>query len=405
MDKKVSLIVPVYNAEPYLGYAITSILRQTYENIELILVNDGSTDQSLKICNNYARTDSRIRVIDMPNSGVSAARNRGIEEATGEYIQFADADDVIHSNMIKRMTGVMDAYEKDLAVCGFEMITLDAAYRIINRTLCTSDMLGSECVLTREMFYQHIAFILWKSSLLECSWNKLFRRRIVEDNHIRFPEELSLGEDFCFNMNYFQHINGVVFVADKYYYYLQSNQNSLTRHYREHFFEIQLFLVQRFEQLLRNNTLISMEEEKWLCEYMAEKTIQSVRNLFCEECQLTPLEKKVKIAKIVNHEFVRKAVFRAEYLQPDFAWIREKMKFSDVAGIYACMEGFSDKGNGDATDFYGNAGWMNRCMVIMCNFILQLHSFQKVEIVRNSIQHRGIKATIQIIFRKPGGER
>ena len=131
-NEKVSIIVPVYNAEQYLGYTITSILKQTYKNIEIILVNDGSKDDSLIICQNYAAIDDRVKVLDIPNGGVSNARNCGIESATGEYIQFVDSDDVITENMTERLVDTMHIYEADMVVCGMRYMVLQAAqYTII----------------------------------------------------------------------------------------------------------------------------------------------------------------------------------------------------------------------------------------------------------------------------------
>lgn len=95
VNQLISIIMPVYNAEKYLNRSIESVMNQTYKNIEIILVNDGSTDASLTICSNYQKADSRIKLINQKNSGVSAARNRGIDEATGTYIMFIDSDDYI----------------------------------------------------------------------------------------------------------------------------------------------------------------------------------------------------------------------------------------------------------------------------------------------------------------------
>ena len=212
MEKKVSIIVPVYNAEKYLGYTISSIRRQTYKNIEVILINDGSADGSLQICNNYAAIDPRIRVIDVQNGGVSAARNRGLAEASGEYVQFVDADDVIHADMTRRLVEVMETYQKDMVVCGFRMIMLDDRLEKTGQVLFSSSELGKECVLSRDGFFQNMAYILWKICLLEEAWNKIYRREIIKKYQILFPQEISLGEDFCFNMDYFQYINGVVFI-------------------------------------------------------------------------------------------------------------------------------------------------------------------------------------------------
>ena len=112
-EKIVSIIIPVYNAEKYLGYCLNSIVSQTYKNLEIILVNDGSTDDSLKICDNYAFLDSRVRVINIANRGVSNARNVGLKAATGEYIEFADADDVLNPQMVATLVDKMDTYQSE----------------------------------------------------------------------------------------------------------------------------------------------------------------------------------------------------------------------------------------------------------------------------------------------------
>ena len=121
-EKIVSIIIPVYNAEKYLGYCLNSIVSQTYKNLEIILVNDGSTDDSLKICNNYAFFDSRVRVINIANRGVSNARNVGLKAATGEYIEFADADDVLNPQMVATLVDKMDTYQSDIIICGLRWL-------------------------------------------------------------------------------------------------------------------------------------------------------------------------------------------------------------------------------------------------------------------------------------------
>lgn len=162
-NEKVSIIVPVYNAEQYLGYTITSILKQTYKNIEIILVNDGSKDDSLIICQNYAAIDDRVKVLDVPNGGVSNARNCGIESATGEYIQFVDSDDVITENMTERLVDTMHIYEADMVVCGMRYMVLEG-----NRPVSSNDWLPQ--YLGKNVYFQESVFwMIFKNIIVYCA--------------------------------------------------------------------------------------------------------------------------------------------------------------------------------------------------------------------------------------------
>ena len=121
---KVSIIIPIYNAEQYLGQTLSSVIRQTYHNIEILLINDGSTDGSLRICRNYEQLDQRIRIINIDNHGVSHARNKGIQEATGDYIQFVDSDDTISTHMTERLVDTLISYDTDMVICGIRSVHL-----------------------------------------------------------------------------------------------------------------------------------------------------------------------------------------------------------------------------------------------------------------------------------------
>ena len=113
MNNKVSIIVPIYNAEKWLEKCINSIIKQLYHNIEILLVNDGSTDKSLEICQKFAKKDNRIIIIDKPNEGVSKSRNIGIEKATGEYIKFVDSDDWLEENTCEELVELIEKEKTD----------------------------------------------------------------------------------------------------------------------------------------------------------------------------------------------------------------------------------------------------------------------------------------------------
>ena len=131
MDK-ISVIVPVYNVEKYLDKCVESIVNQTYKNLEIILVDDGSTDSCPEICDEWAKKDNRIKVIHKPNGGLSSARNAGMDSMTGSYIQFVDSDDYIKSNMIEVMYGNIIKGDYDVCVCNYSFI--DESDNVISAT-------------------------------------------------------------------------------------------------------------------------------------------------------------------------------------------------------------------------------------------------------------------------------
>jgi glycosyltransferase involved in cell wall biosynthesis len=337
--KKVSIIVPIYNAEKYIGYCINSIVSQTYQNIEIILVNDGSTDASLEICNNYATNDNRIKVIDIPNGGVSNARNIGLQEASGEYIQFVDADDTIAQCMTEKMCELVENYNKDLAICGFDMITLDSNNNVAEKIPFHCETIGYECVLEKKEFHDKLCRILFRTSLLEEPVNKIYKCKIIKDNNIKFNENITLGEDFLFNMEYFKYVNGCVFTKERYYKYMQFNKNSLSNRYREDLFYNHMYLIDEFQKLVGNYTLIEEEERVDLASYMVSKIIKSIENLFVEQCHLNKVKKKGKIAEMINYPNVKMAFKEASYLKEEYKDIREYIEYSDVGRIYEKMKG------------------------------------------------------------------
>lgn len=390
----VSIIIPVYNTEAYLGYCLNSVVSQTYRQIEVILVNDGSTDDSLTICHNYANIDNRISIISIENSGVSNARNVGLEAAKGEFVQFVDSDDVMRTDMVERFVQYMEVYQVDMAICGFKMITLDEEMDSMKVELLSSGIMGTECVLTRKVFLEKIAYILWRTSTLESMTNKMFRRAIIEDNHIRFLTNLSLGEDFCFNMDYFRYIKRVVFTNETFYYYLQENKNALTKIYRADLFDNQMFLIKRFSNMIKEFVQMSEDEEKALAEYTLSKVMLSLYNLTSHACMLSVTEKKGEIARIINDDYVRAVYDKALYIDPRYNWIREYMEFTDVEGIYKHL--FSVKMQKPKV--------LKQKLIQMCDAILRIHYIRFVEMIRDSLKIRSVKKTIIKCFLKLMGK-
>lgn len=216
----ISIIVPVFNAAPYLPRCLDSILAQTERDFELILINDGSDDDSDLICSEYAQRDSRIRYICQENHGVSFARNRGMQMASGEYVCMFDSDDEVDCKMLERMKHIMENTDDcQLVVCGICEHMPDGSVNHI-----VPDIEGYIKVGDLPDRYPR----LLRTSLINSCANKLYRRdKIVTKQETT----MCLGEDLLFNMAYIRQVNGVFFMGDELYHYMIRN-DSLNRAYR-----------------------------------------------------------------------------------------------------------------------------------------------------------------------------
>ncbi|MDY3360868.1 MAG: glycosyltransferase family 2 protein [Clostridium celatum] len=206
----ISIVVPVYNLEPYLDFCLDSIIEQTYQNLEIILVNDGSTDNSLNICEKYRKNDSRINVISQVNSGVSAARNTGLQCSNGDFFCFVDGDDYITPNYIQLLYEGIIRNKSDVSVCkigklkrnDFQVLTtqdLEVNYALISKNKALSDMLYQ-----KGLSWEVVA--------------KLYRKETLQD--LRFDETESIGEDFTFSYQYLHNCNRITICNFTGYFYL-----------------------------------------------------------------------------------------------------------------------------------------------------------------------------------------
>lgn len=216
MNEKISIIVPVYNAEKTLKRCVLSLIKQTYKDLEIILVNDGSTDRSLVICKELKAQDGRIEVIDKPNGGAASARNAGLDIATGKYIMFCDSDDYVSDIWCSCLK---DNYANDnLVMCEFT-----------NAEKIELKLRGDVNPYTIEKVFKE-DFLLYRNQGIGSLTTKIFERRIIEENNIRLIKELSLGEDLIFVLNYLCCISGdITFLHIPLYYYMEENTISLSK--------------------------------------------------------------------------------------------------------------------------------------------------------------------------------
>lgn len=213
MNPTVSIIVPVYNAEKYIKRCVDSILGQEYTDFELILVDDGSTDTSGAICDEYAAADARVHVIHKENTGVSDTRNTAMNHATGKYLQFLDSDDWITSDATKLLVRTATEYNCDLVIADF--------YRVVGEKVSHKGSIEDEQVLTKEEF----AAQMMKNPAdfyYGVLWNKLYRRDLIEQYKLRMDTSVSWCEDFLFNLEYLLHAEVFYALQTPIYYYVKT---------------------------------------------------------------------------------------------------------------------------------------------------------------------------------------
>lgn len=222
MSDKISVIVPVYNVEKYLNRCVQSITDQTYENLEIILVDDGSPDNCGVLCDVWAKKDSRIRVVHKPNGGLSSARNAGIDIATGQYVGFVDSDDYIHPQMYEKLYAALLETGADISICNYDYVDEQTGEPDLNMRAASPLKDG---VLTRKQAYEKIGRIVHGYGFYVTAWNKLYHRSIFED--LRFKEGF-IHEDEFFVHHLFSHCSRIATISDRLYLYVQRS-GSITK--------------------------------------------------------------------------------------------------------------------------------------------------------------------------------
>ena len=243
MDELISVVVPVYKAEAFLDECVASILGQTYRNLELILVDDGSPDNSGAMCDEWARRDARVRVIHKKNAGPGAARNTGIEAARGTYLSFVDSDDTVRSTFLEKLhDGLADA---QLAVCGIDSEEADMPRLITER------------VLLAEMAKMPSRYA--NPLIVNSSVNKMYRTKILREYGIRMDVSMRRAEDLCFVAQYLAHCQSIRTISDCLYCY-RKNEGSITHTFYKGIARDEIIGWQAQQPLFVQDEALSAEE-------------------------------------------------------------------------------------------------------------------------------------------------
>lgn len=246
MDTLISVIVPVYNVEKYLPRCIESILRQTYQNFELLLIDDGSPDRAGKICDSYAKKDARIRVVHKENAGVSSARNKGLDLAKGEYIAFIDSDDWVREDYLEKLLAPMLKYDVQMVVGGTELRDID-----FKKTYMPAQQLDLQTP-DEDVAWE---FFIEKPTLSRGPCFKLYVKSIIEKYHIRFNETITWGEDTIFLHEYWKKAGKIFIISDCLYYYNRLVSSSAMTRVHPKMADFRIAICASFRDLMDNSGL------------------------------------------------------------------------------------------------------------------------------------------------------
>ncbi|MDO5564038.1 MAG: glycosyltransferase [Eubacteriales bacterium] len=212
MDK-VSIVVPIYNREKFLDKCINSLINQTYNNIEILLIDDGSKDNSFFVCKKYASIDNRIVLIKKENGGVQSARNKGIESASGKYLTFVDADDYVSKNFISNFITKYEEENSDVVLCGYKKVSFfENEYNIIDeRNITTNLKIPNDDSERWALYFEKFACYCW---------SHCFKLDIIKKYNIKFDKDVIIFDDTAFSMDYMKHVKKISFTNSNDYYYI-----------------------------------------------------------------------------------------------------------------------------------------------------------------------------------------
>lgn len=299
MMKAISVIIPIYNLQHILSQTLDSVLKNAFKDYELILVNDGSTDNSLDICKMYKEKDSRIVIIDKENGGLSSARNAGLDVAKGKYICFVDGDDLISNDYFEKLFNYIDSNNLDWVECARYVVDENGnktIQHLFNENVIYKDQQIDKYVLNHS-FYNNAQDIHLHST---SAWGSIYLKERIGD--LRFREDITYGEDTLFNYEFVQKINSYGYLDEPLYYYMTGN-SVITKKYRQNFIEEIFVLIDNIEKLrVKYNHDVSDEE--------MVHTLKSILSLF-----VWHTFKKEKEERFKDYELIKNRVKECEVLK------------------------------------------------------------------------------------------
>lgn len=299
-NNKVSIIIPVYNTEQYINKCIQSIMNQTYENIEIIVINDGSTDNSLNKILELSEMDNRIIIINSANKGVSNARNLGLEKSTGKYITFIDSDDWIEKEYVEKLVVNLEQTECDLSICYFD--NEDNYYNVIEKNKYLID--------NKQKMYSELLKNPYLSGFL---WNKVFKSEIIKNNNLKFDTDIHINEDLLFVCEYLEYCSKIIVDETVLYHYIIRRNSALN----SKFSKKQISKIYALEKIMK---FYSKYDKNGYNDLSAEYVFSTLKSKYIiKKYKIKDTEIKEKCNEIISKLY--KNVFSNSNLREKFKFI------------------------------------------------------------------------------------
>lgn len=296
-----SIIIPVFNCEKYILKCVNSILNQDNDNLEIILVDDGSTDKSRKICDDLSNEYQNVIVIHKDNTGVSDSRNVGISIAKGKYILFSDADDYFENNYFKEINKIISKYS-DIELINF------AFYSDVNNEF---DVISSDIIKYKSKYYKSKKELkrdfvdLWDSAMLYNVWNKVYLKKIIDENDVKFPN-MYFGEDIEFNKLYLNYIEKFYNSEKGFYHYVRERSGAATNRYKKDIFEIRKNEFYMFNKYFEEWEIPKNDYYEFSCRRYIERVLGCIENIYCTKIKF--FERYRSIKELIDDELTRHAI-------------------------------------------------------------------------------------------------
>lgn len=299
---KISIVIPIYNAEDHLQRCVDSVLNQTEKNIEIILVDDGSKDNSIEICKNYLNQDKRVQLIHQENSGVSAARNRGIEQACGEYIGFIDSDDWIEPNMYECLLREANQASADIVICDARTVYEDGKIQADTITQLSGNQILQKSEFTPSLLLE-MAGSAWR-----CIYkNHRYNDKLQKQKTILFPLGVKFSEDRIFNLYAFGQANKICYIK-KAFYNRYMNEKSTVHRFHQDYFEACKKSKDGIEQAIRYAWEDNNELQKVYLSQFITGAIGAICNYYYKTSTLRAAERKKMVKGLCEDSQLRNAI-------------------------------------------------------------------------------------------------
>lgn len=296
MSKLVSIIIPVYNSEKYIQRCINSIINQSYKNIEIIVIDDGSSDSSVDIISNYLCKDSRIKLYSQKNSGPSVARNYGLSMASGKYITFCDSDDYLEYNYIEQLTKSIEELDVDIVASGYIDISKYGTIKL-------NDFYNGKCILSKNEFIDNIF-----NGVGGTLWGKLFKREIILTNNLKLNPNIYMCEDMVFVLQYSMLCNTYGAIEKNLYNYYRLNDESISTKMNISYYTNLVDVLCEIEDILKINNF----NEKYIEKIISKRIKNMLINfLIMQNNKYFNYSKAKKIENIkymINNQYFEKYI-------------------------------------------------------------------------------------------------